>query len=151
MTYCPWNFLLLYQKQRMIASLEGLMTRQFPCLFSTVICVENIELHRQWLARVSSSCASLVSPLVTKSVDPDLSISTESTDKNLPIVVYPFSPVQQKILSSLTNLLSVSIQLHSNGDCSIIFARNPWPESVIWIPCFFFDCPCCPLKSERIP
>lgn len=31
--------------------------------------------------------------------------------QKLPIVVYPFSPLQQKTLSPLTNLLSVSIQL----------------------------------------
>lgn len=55
-------------------------------LVPTVICVENLEFHRQWLARVISSCASLVSPLVTKTVDPDWSVSTEGTDRNVQLL-----------------------------------------------------------------
>lgn len=100
-------------------------------LASEDICTENIcvELHRHWLARVSSSCASLVSPLVTKSVDPDWSVSTEGTDRNFHLLSIHLAMFNKRLCHPLLiycpSLFNCNV--HSTGDCLIIFAWIPWP------------------------
>ena len=100
-------------------------------LASKDICIENIcvELHRQWLARVSSSCASLVSPLVTKSVDPDWSVSSEGTDRNFHLLSIHLALFNKRLCHpSLIYCPSpFNCVVHSTGDCSIILAWIPWP------------------------
>lgn len=107
-------------------------------LASTVICLENIVLRRQWLARVSSDCA-LVSPVVTKTVDPDWSVSTEGTDRNLHLLSIHLALFNKRLCHpSLMYCPSpFSCVGHSTGNYSIIFAQIPWPESVIQIPSSF--------------
>lgn len=79
-------------------------------LVSAVICVENRV--TQAVACKSELKLRIIS--VTpgyKDCRPRLVCIHWGYRKKLPIVVYPFSLVQQKTLSPLTNLLSVSIQL----------------------------------------
>lgn len=79
-------------------------------LASTVICVESRVL--QAVACKSELKLRIISvTLGYKDCRPRLVCIHWGYRQKLPIVVYPFSPVQQKTLSPLTNLLSVSIQL----------------------------------------
>lgn len=94
---------------------------------------QKADLYRQWLARVSSSCASLVSPLVTKTVDPDWSVSTEGTYRNFQLFSIHLALFNKRLCHPLLIYCPppFSCVVHSTGICSIIFARIPWPESVI--------------------
>lgn len=92
--------------------------------------------YRRWLARASSSCASLVSPLVTKIVHPDRSVSTEETDRTFQLLSIHLAPCNKRLCHPLLIYCPppFSCAVHSAGNCSIIFARIPWPESVIQDP-----------------
>lgn len=128
---------IIVQKQLSITLSSGDL---IMCPFSCLFCVENMELHRQRLARASSSCASLVSPLVTKTVDPDWSVSTEGTDRSFQLLCIHLALFNKRLCHpSLIYYCPSPFNgvVHSTGNCSIIFAQIPWPERVIQIPWSF--------------
>lgn len=89
---------------------------------------------------MSPSCASLVSPLVTKTVDPDWSVSAEASDRNFQLLSNHLALFNKRLCHPLLIYCPspFSCVLHSTGNYSIIFAQILWPESVIQIPWGFF-------------
>lgn len=103
-----------------------------PMLVSTIICAQNLEPHSQWFARVSSGCTSLASPVVRETVDADLSVTAEGTDKPFHLLCIHLALFNKRFChpSLIYCLSSFSYAVHSTGGCSVMFAQIPWPQNV---------------------
>lgn len=101
-------------------------------LFLTDVGVKSQAIQRR-SARTSHDCTSSVSPLVTKTVDQ--AVSTTGTNSNFQLSTH-LALFNKRLCHPL--LISspppFSWVVHSTGNCSIIFAQIPRPESVIQHP-----------------
>lgn len=108
---CHISFIMV-QKAKNYSILRGFNYVSVLMLVSAVICAENMGVTQAVVCKSEPKLRIISVTLGYKDCRPRLVCIHWGSRQKLPIVVYPFSPViQQKTLSPLTNLLSVSIQL----------------------------------------